>query len=476
MSKKPQQQQGSNNNNTKNAAVSNNEELDEEDDEIMVHEKAMLEGPVEQEFILDENDEQPPSDDDDDDNWEDDVDGDDIDENNAIDDANAELGDAAEDEVIVNDSVASYELHTDSLYKLAAFQAKENKSEVLVACASGDDSASIFKIKKSTAATQQPATSSGSSSDAENQQQQQQQVVEIEKLHHLKGHTDSVIDVAFSADGKFVATGSMDATVRIWNSSTGELVNNLEGPGADIEWIEWHPKSYGILCGTAEATAWAWRADTGACVNVYAGHAETVSCGCFTADGKKILTGSEDSTVRVWEIISGHCVHTFQGAQFSKEPIVSIKSRPQDPIVFAAGSMEGTVRMANIESKKVIATYTAHDSAVECIDFCSIMPLVGAAGSDAKLSLYDITTMQVRSTMSHQEGVIKIRFDATRPLIYSSSADKTLCIWDIRTGQVVKTLRGHKDMVLDFAHFSLDDCGEFLVSCSDDTRALVFKL
>jgi WD40 repeat protein len=55
------------------------------------------------------------------------------------------------------------------------------------------------------------------------------------KLHELKGHTDSVISVAFSADGRLAATGSMDGTCKVWAVDSGKLIQTLEGPAAEIE-------------------------------------------------------------------------------------------------------------------------------------------------------------------------------------------------------------------------------------------------
>lgn len=87
-------------------------------------------------------------------------------------------------------------------------------------------------------------------------------------LHQL-GHSDTIQDVAFSSDGAFVATGCMDATVGIWDVKTGKQVQKLEGPGGDINSIEWHPKGPYLLAGTGEGTAWVWNAKSGKCQNVY---------------------------------------------------------------------------------------------------------------------------------------------------------------------------------------------------------------
>jgi WD40 repeat protein len=106
-----------------------------------------------------------------------------------------------------------------------------------------------------------------------------------EKLFELTGHTDSVISVAFSADGKLVATGSMDATVRVWRVQTGQLVHVLEGPAAEIEWVRFHNKGPIVLAGSTDGTSWMWNAEAAACMQVFAGHMGPVLSGLFSADG-----------------------------------------------------------------------------------------------------------------------------------------------------------------------------------------------
>lgn len=56
--------------------------------------------------------------------------------------------------------------------------------------------------------------------------------------------------------------------VKVWNSSNGQLVQTLEGPGGAVEWVKWHPKGNVVLAGSDDFTMWMWLAQTGACMQV----------------------------------------------------------------------------------------------------------------------------------------------------------------------------------------------------------------
>ncbi|MCI09127.1 vegetative incompatibility protein HET-E-1-like, partial [Trifolium medium] len=128
------------------------------------------------------------------------------------------------------------------------------------------------------------------------------------KLH---GHSDSVSCLAFSYDGQFLASGSLDRIVQIWDGY-GNLKGVLDGPKGGIEWLRWHPRKHILLAGSDDSTAWMWNADKDS-LNIFSGHSGSVTCGDFTPDGKIICTGSDDASLRIWNPKNGESIHVGQG-------------------------------------------------------------------------------------------------------------------------------------------------------------------
>ena len=204
-----------------------------------------------------------------------------------------DLSETAEDKIdeqledVVETAILTFDVHTDSVYSSAI----NPKIPGLIVTGGGDDLAYLFRYSCSGDGPEEGT---------------------IYHAIELSGHTDTVCTVGFNFDGTLTLTGSYDGTVRIWDSSTGELKQALSGP-EDIEWAEFHSKGNAVVAGSKDGTIWMWMAHNGQCIQVFAGHDGGVSSGCFTKDGKAICSGGEDGSVRIWAPKTGQCKHVFEG-------------------------------------------------------------------------------------------------------------------------------------------------------------------
>lgn len=272
----------------------------------------------------------------------------------------------------------------------------------------------------------------------------------------LLGHTDSVIQVAFSNDGMYAATGSYDGTVKIWNPSSGSLVHTLEGPSKEIEWILWHPKGHAILAGSADTMAWMWWAPTGKVMQIFAGHAQSVNCGCWALGGKVFVTGSEDRSVIVWNPRAGAPQH--HARQVHEGAIITICAHPESPVV-VTGCQDGGSKVIQIETGKVLANLAGHIDSVESVAFSNAVVggllLVATAGMDGKIMVWDGKTFDLRCTLKeHFErgGVVKFKWLPAPNYggwLCTCSTDNTLRLFNAMSGECLRTLHGHTDTVLD---------------------------
>jgi WD40 repeat protein/Mg-chelatase subunit ChlD len=157
----------------------------------------------------------------------------------------------------------------------------------------------------------------------------------------LRGHTELVSSVAFSPDGRTIASGSGDNTVKLWDVETGTEIRTLRGHSGIVLSVAFSPGGRTIASGSGDNTMKLWDAETGTEIRTLRGHSGIVLSVAFSPDGRTIASGSEDNTVKLWDEETGREVRTMKE---HSDSVMSVAFN-QDGRTLVSGSKDGTIRL-----------------------------------------------------------------------------------------------------------------------------------
>ncbi len=181
----------------------------------------------------------------------------------------------------------------------------------------------------------------------------------------LEGHRDAVSSVSFSPDGKTIASGSWDYTIRLWNASTGETIRTLTGHRGSVRSVSFSPDGQILASGSYDDTIRLWNASTGNTIRTLSGHRSTVLSVSFSPDGQILASGSSDDTIRLWNALTGDTIRTLSG---HRDSVYSVSFSP-DGQILTSGSWDDTIRLWDVATGDPINTLRGHRDAVRSVSF-----------------------------------------------------------------------------------------------------------
>ena len=293
----------------------------------------------------------------------------------------------------------------------------------------------------------------------------------------LERHTKGVLAVTLSPDGRTLASGDYDGTIRVWDATTGEHKLILREHTEGVTCLSLSPDGRTLASGSWDRTVRLWDAETGEHILTFKGHKDGVRSVAFSPDGRTLASGSYDYSIQVWDAKTGEHILTFKGHRhYVRSAVFSPDGR-----MLASGSYDRTVRVWDAETGEPLQTLEGHTDGVLTVAFSPDGRTLASGGYDRTIRLWDAKTGQHLQTLEgHTHDVNSVAFSPDGRTLVSGGNDYTIQIyddtirvWDAETGEPLQTLRGHKAGVTSLA-FSRD--GRTLASGSWDRTVQVWEL
>jgi len=185
-------------------------------------------------------------------------------------------------------------------------------------------------------------------------------------VFEVQGHTKAIHDIAFSHNGAYLASAGEDQQILLWDVNTGQALQTFESHRGNVSCVAFSPDGSQIVSGSYDGTIWFWDFNTGKAISMQADHIEHIEALGFTPDGQLLVAGKDQQdTVSLWEMGDRELLRTIEG--FSGW-VNSMGYSPTEEI-FATGDKDGIVRIWDLDTGKLLRLFAGNTWRVWSLSF-----------------------------------------------------------------------------------------------------------
>ena len=276
--------------------------------------------------------------------------------------------------------------------------------------------------------------------------------------------------IDWSPDGRYIAAGTRDHKVRIWEVATSQCVQTFIGHENWVDAVKWSPDGKRIASASEGTRLRLWDVASGKQSLLLTGHTASVKDVAWSPDGAELVSGSEDRTVRIWNAASGLCRLVIQGPT---QPITSVAWSPGsdlDSTFIAATARDALIRVWSANSGGQAFVLAGHKDVVHRARWSPDGRLLASVGNTS-LRLWDVRNGNCLQRQEVHKGlVVALAWRPDGRLIATGSADRTIRLWGLQGERIVVTPGMHADWVHDLT-WSPD--GAEFASCGGNQDGII---
>ncbi len=249
--------------------------------------------------------------------------------------------------------------------------------------------------------------------------------------------TNWIYGLAFTPDGRAIASAEHDTMVRLRNAETGAETKVFHGHTGVVRSVAFSPDGKRMVSSGDDQTIRQWDVTNQEMLDVRQGHIESVLSVAFSPDGRWIASGGEDGTVRIWRTDGGPASAVLHG---HTSGVYRVEFGP-DGTKITTVSKDGTARIWDTTSPDKCRVLRVHESYVYAVACSPDGRWIASAGWDQTIRLWDAHSgEQVASLKGHHSWIAALAFNPEGSRLVSRGNDATLRIWNTATGECLAVL------------------------------------